>query len=125
MVEQAGRSGSEGAKAFTAALLEARAYLAPKVLPPPLQKAADPQALVVSLEKLHATTKERNELREKSRLSEVAYEAEVKRGYDIRTAIEEEEERVRILRLGLEASMAAFSAVVFAAKAESTADFFV
>ena len=41
------------------------------------------------------------------RLSEVAYEAEVKRGYDIRTGIEEEEERVRILRLDLEASMAA------------------
>ena len=77
VVEKAGRSGSEDAKAFTAALLEARAYLAPKVLPPPSQKAADPRALVVSLEKLHATTKERNELREKSTLSKVAYEAEL------------------------------------------------
>ena len=107
VVDQAGRSGSEEAKAFTSALLEARAYLAPKVLPPPTQKAADPRALGVSLEKLHAATKERNELREKARLSEVAYESEVKKGYDIRTSIEETEEHLRILRQDLDASMAA------------------
>ena len=59
------------------------------------------------MEKLHAATKERNELREKARLSEVAYESEVKKGYDIRTSIEEAEEHLRILRQDLDASMAA------------------
>ena len=107
VVGQAGRSGSEEAKAFTSALLEARAYLSPKVLSPPTQKAADHGALGVSLEKLHAATKARNELREKARLSEVAYESEVKKGYDIRTSIEAAEELLRSLRLDLDASMAA------------------
>ena len=37
----------------------------------------------------------------------MAYESEVKKGYDIRTSIEEAEEHMRILRQDLDASMAA------------------
>ena len=75
-LEQFAVDGLLEAKTFLAVLLEAKAYTAIKVLPPP-SVPADFQRVASVTEKLQQATKERNERRQKATASELAYEAVV------------------------------------------------
>ena len=55
-VDKAAKDGSAEARSFTSALLEAQAFLAPKILPQPTQKF-ESGALASTTERLQAATK--------------------------------------------------------------------
>ena len=67
-LQQFASDGLDEAKDFLAVLLEAKAYTAIKILPPPVEPV-DRQRVASVTEKLLQVTKERNERRDKANAS--------------------------------------------------------